>query len=145
LVIDDPHKPLENPETAINYCRVSLFTRLNTPALGRILVIMQRLEPNDLSGVLIEGFDELPRQTDPEPATKVGVEEVKPKADYSGFEKLVIQDVIRPQSEMCRTNPLVLVESKGNRLPQKRNSHRDFSGWAVISVRASGDVRPATL
>jgi hypothetical protein len=47
IIIDDPHKPLENPEIAINYCR--------TPAKGCILVVMHRVDVNDLSGVLLKG------------------------------------------------------------------------------------------
>jgi hypothetical protein len=66
ICLDDPHKLEENMETTINYVRQSLFTRLNNPQKGRIVVSMQRLAPNDLSGVLLEGFDELPLQVDPE-------------------------------------------------------------------------------
>ena len=65
LVIDDPHKPQVSTEIAINYVRQSLFTRLDNPAKGRIVVSMQRLATDDLSGVLLEGFDELPAQAIP--------------------------------------------------------------------------------
>ena len=54
LITDDPHRVPENMETTINYVRQGLCTRLNTPATGRILVLMQRLAPDDLSGVLPE-------------------------------------------------------------------------------------------
>ena len=52
LITDDPHRIAENMETTINYVRQGLCTRLNTPATGRILLLMQSLAPDDLSGVL---------------------------------------------------------------------------------------------
>ena len=55
LIIDDPHRLGENMETTINDVRQALCTRLSTPATGRILLVMQRLAPDDLSGVLLEG------------------------------------------------------------------------------------------
>ena len=58
LVIDDPHdlKDMYSPaelERAVNYVRGTLFSRLNNPATGRIVVIMQRLHTNDLTGELL--------------------------------------------------------------------------------------------
>ena len=59
VVVDDPHNTVDieseaQRETAIEWWRQSMSNRLNNPALGAFVVIMQRLAKNDLSGYLIE-------------------------------------------------------------------------------------------
>jgi hypothetical protein len=58
LVIDDPHRVSTTPsvtelETAVDFVRGSLFTRLDQPQKGAIVLIMQRLHENDLTGELL--------------------------------------------------------------------------------------------
>ncbi|MEP9357080.1 phage terminase large subunit [Xanthobacter sp. KR7-65] len=63
LVIDDPIKATELTPEALSQCerfyRDALFSRLDDPGSGHILVIMQRLKPDDLAGRLIAagGFE----------------------------------------------------------------------------------------
>jgi hypothetical protein len=87
LVIDDPHSltdaysPAEL-EKAVNYCRTTLFTRLNNPGTGAIVIIMQRLHENDLAGELMspsrdertERLDVKEQKSDPPAPRRTGYE-----------------------------------------------------------------------
>lgn len=58
IIIDDPQNPLmANSETerqnSIDFFRNTLQTRLNDPKTGAIIVIMQRLHENDLTGYIL--------------------------------------------------------------------------------------------
>jgi len=58
IVIDDPHALTDaySPvalENAVNYVRQTIFSRLDQPAKGSIVLIMQRLHENDLTGELL--------------------------------------------------------------------------------------------
>ncbi|MFG1266198.1 phage terminase large subunit family protein [Xanthobacter aminoxidans] len=63
LVIDDPMKATEITPEALAQCetffRDALLSRLDDPGSGHILVVMQRLKPDDLAGRLIAagGFE----------------------------------------------------------------------------------------
>jgi predicted phage terminase large subunit-like protein len=62
IVVDDPHNPEQalseaERETALRWFDQTLTTRLNDPATGAIVVIMQRLHQQDLSGHLLEQGD----------------------------------------------------------------------------------------
>jgi predicted phage terminase large subunit-like protein len=66
IVVDDPHNPEEiDSDTirsgVIEYFRRTLPSRLNNKKTGAIVVIMQRLHENDLSGHIIEagGYEHL--------------------------------------------------------------------------------------
>ena len=65
LVIDDPHSPDQvesdlQRQHATERFRVSLSTRLDDKAHGAIVLVMQRLHSQDLSGVCLDlGFDHL--------------------------------------------------------------------------------------
>lgn len=55
IVVDDPHNPMQalselEREKAIEYFDRTLSTRLDDPKTGAIVIIMQRLHVNDLSG-----------------------------------------------------------------------------------------------
>lgn len=59
VVVDDPHNPEQalsetERETAARWFNQQLVTRLNDPATGAIVVIMQRLHQADLTGQLLE-------------------------------------------------------------------------------------------
>lgn len=59
VVVDDPHNPEQalsetERETAARWFNQQLMTRLNDPATGAIVVIMQRLHQADLTGQLLE-------------------------------------------------------------------------------------------
>jgi predicted phage terminase large subunit-like protein len=60
VIVDDPHNPLQalsdaDRATALRYFDISLSTRLDQPKRGCIVVIMQRLHQEDLTGHLIAG------------------------------------------------------------------------------------------
>ena len=62
IIIDDPIKPVDaNSEIMRNrvndWYHTTLFSRLNDKNTGRILLIMQRLHQDDLSGHLLENTD----------------------------------------------------------------------------------------
>ncbi|HLZ46569.1 MAG TPA: phage terminase large subunit [Gemmatimonadales bacterium] len=62
IVVDDPHDPESvlsetERETALRWFDQQLSTRLNDPATGAIVVIMQRLHQADLTGHLLEEGD----------------------------------------------------------------------------------------
>jgi predicted phage terminase large subunit-like protein len=61
IVIDDPHKADEvdtetgtQRETVLEWMDGTMSTRLNDPATGRVVVVMQRLHERDLTGHLLE-------------------------------------------------------------------------------------------
>jgi predicted phage terminase large subunit-like protein len=59
IVVDDPHSPLQalsdlERKTALRYFDQSLATRLDDPSKGCIVLIMQRLHEEDLTGHLLE-------------------------------------------------------------------------------------------
>ena len=59
LIIDDPHKPNEIHSAKLRSKTIEWFeqtfaTRLNNPRKGVIILVMQRLHPNDLSGHLLQ-------------------------------------------------------------------------------------------
>jgi predicted phage terminase large subunit-like protein len=59
IIVDDPQDPKSansaaDRQTAIRYYRESLMSRLNTPDVGIIITIMQRLHVEDQTGWLIE-------------------------------------------------------------------------------------------
>lgn len=59
LIIDDPHKPSEIYSKKLRNKTIEWFeqtfaTRLNNQKKGAIILVMQRLHPNDLSGHLLE-------------------------------------------------------------------------------------------
>jgi len=59
LIVDDPHKPEEalsdsRRKTAIEWFDHTLRSRLNSQTEGRIILIMQRLHEDDLSGHLLK-------------------------------------------------------------------------------------------
>lgn len=59
LIVDDPHNPLEAASdvqrvTAINWFEQTFSTRLNDKKNGVIIVVMQRLHQEDLTGYLLE-------------------------------------------------------------------------------------------
>ncbi len=58
LIIDDPHNPThinsaKMRQKAIDWYEQTLCTRLNNPDKGAIVIVMQRLHENDLSGYLL--------------------------------------------------------------------------------------------
>jgi predicted phage terminase large subunit-like protein len=60
IVVDDPHNPLQalsdaERATALRYFDIALSTRLDQPKHGAIVVVMQRLHEDDLTGHLIAG------------------------------------------------------------------------------------------
>ena len=60
IIVDDPHNPttmLSEAErtTALRHFDITLSTRLDQPKKGCIVVIMQRLHEDDLTGHLISG------------------------------------------------------------------------------------------
>jgi len=60
IVCDDPHNPLQALSeaerlTALRHFDITLSTRLDQPKKGAIVVIMQRLHEDDLTGHLISG------------------------------------------------------------------------------------------
>jgi len=87
VIIDDPHSVDSAASEAMRESEVTTFleaipTRLNDPIKSSIVVIMQRLHQEDVSGVIIEkqlGYDHimLPMRYDPlrATATKLGVED----------------------------------------------------------------------
>jgi len=80
IVIDDPHalsdaySPVEL-DNAVKYVRQTLFSRLDEPSKGAIVLIMQRLHENDLTGELLnpscdadtERLEIKERKSDPAP------------------------------------------------------------------------------
>lgn len=59
LIVDDPHNPLEmdsevQRDRAITWFRQIFLSRLNDKQTGKVVVIMQRLGLEDLSGTLLE-------------------------------------------------------------------------------------------
>lgn len=59
LIVDDPHNPLQaasqvQRQHAINWFDQTFSTRLNNKKQGAIIVVMQRLHVNDLSGHLLQ-------------------------------------------------------------------------------------------
>ena len=64
LIIDDPHNPKDIfnsniREKTINWYSNIFSSRLNDKKNGAIIIVMQRLHPNDLSGYLLEKNKEL--------------------------------------------------------------------------------------
>ncbi|MGC2107199.1 MAG: phage terminase large subunit [Candidatus Acidiferrum sp.] len=66
VIVDDPHNPLQvlsetARNTAINHFSQALSTRLDDPRRDAIIVVMQRLHEQDLTGHLLEqqGWDHL--------------------------------------------------------------------------------------
>ncbi len=67
IIVDDPQNPLmANSETerqaSINFFKNTLQTRLNDPKNGAIIIIMQRLHENDLTGYILSeqlGYDHI--------------------------------------------------------------------------------------
>lgn len=63
IIVDDPQNPImansgSEREASINFFKNTLQTRLNDPKTGAIIIIMQRLHENDLTGyILSEGLD----------------------------------------------------------------------------------------
>ena len=58
IILDDPQNPqMANSETereaSVNFFRNTLQTRLNDPKKGAIIIIMQRLHENDLTGYIL--------------------------------------------------------------------------------------------
>lgn len=58
LIVDDPHKPLEieskiKREKVINWFENTFSSRLNNKKVGGILIVMQRLHVDDLTGYLL--------------------------------------------------------------------------------------------
>lgn len=63
IIIDDPHKATEARsstmrENVINWFGETIKSRRNNPSKTPIIVIMQRLHENDLSGFLLSGSDD---------------------------------------------------------------------------------------
>lgn len=63
IIIDDPMTPVEAASEAarvkvINYYRNVLFSRLDDKATGKIVLVMQRLHDDDLSGYLLREWKE---------------------------------------------------------------------------------------
>lgn len=63
IIIDDPLKPQDalsdtQREKVNEWYRSTLYTRLNDKNTGKIMLIMQRLHMNDLTGFLLDGSDE---------------------------------------------------------------------------------------
>src|ERR1700676_4502992 len=59
IVVDDPHNPLQvasevSRETTLNYFDQALSTRMDDPMRDVIVVVMQRLHEQDLTGHLLE-------------------------------------------------------------------------------------------
>lgn len=67
IIIDDPQNPLmanseAEREASVNFFKNTLQTRLNDPKKGAIIIIMQRLHENDLTGHIISenlGYEHL--------------------------------------------------------------------------------------
>lgn len=67
IIVDDPHNPLQaqskaERETAIEFFRTTLPTRLNDKKKGAIIVVMQRLHELDITGHVLkneEGWEHL--------------------------------------------------------------------------------------
>jgi predicted phage terminase large subunit-like protein len=60
IIIDDPHNATEaysetSREKVKSFFRQTLLSRLNNPSQGRIVLVMQRLHEDDLSGHLLRG------------------------------------------------------------------------------------------
>lgn len=58
LIVDDPHTPMQaqsrkHRNRALNWFDQTLLTRLNNPKEGSVVVVMQRLHEQDLSGHLL--------------------------------------------------------------------------------------------
>src|SRR5262249_55869882 len=58
IVLDDPHALADmysstELENAVKFVRGTIFSRLDQPAKGSIVLIMQRLHENDLTGELL--------------------------------------------------------------------------------------------
>lgn len=87
VIIDDPHSVDSAMSETMRESEVTTFleavpTRLNNPISSAIVVIMQRLHENDVSGVILDkklGYDHimLPMRYDPDRAmpTKLGMED----------------------------------------------------------------------
>ena len=59
IIVDDPHSPKQadsdaERESAIEFFKTTLPTRLNNKKKGAIIVVMQRLHENDVSGYCLE-------------------------------------------------------------------------------------------
>ena len=82
IIIDDPQKALQTvnsePERDLveTWLRSSVLSRLNNPSEGAVVVVMQRLHPDDLAGRLIEqgGWEvlELPAQAQEDMEIDIG-------------------------------------------------------------------------
>lgn len=81
LIVDDPHNPQNvlsktYREKTINWFSNTFVSRLNDKKNGAIIIVMQRLHENDLSGVLIEkgGWNvlELPAIAEKDEEIKIG-------------------------------------------------------------------------
>ncbi|MFP3153115.1 phage terminase large subunit [Lachnospiraceae bacterium ZAX-1] len=67
IIIDDPQNPLmanseAEREASINFFKNTLQTRLNDPKKGAIIIIMQRLHENDMTGYILSeniGYEHL--------------------------------------------------------------------------------------
>ena len=93
VLIDDPHSVVgaesdAERETTLVWFREAIPTRLNDPRKSAIVVIMQRLHENDVSGYILENLREydhlmLPMLYDPDRAkpTKLGYEDARSERD----------------------------------------------------------------
>ena len=59
IIVDDPHNPQQaesdaERQTALNFFKMTLPTRLNDKRKGVMIVVMQRLHENDISGYVLE-------------------------------------------------------------------------------------------
>ena len=93
LLIDDPHDRQgahseAERETALTNFDEGIITRLNDPATGAIVIIMQRLHQNDLSGHVLKqpGWDHLmlPMEYEPSRAktTSLGFKDPRKAAEF---------------------------------------------------------------
>lgn len=93
VIIDDPHQVKNSDsdvtrEEVVRWFREVVPTRLNRPIESAIVVIMQRVHENDVSGAILDGnlgYDHimLPMRYDPTRAcmTKLGYEDPRSEAD----------------------------------------------------------------
>lgn len=106
IIIDDPLKPSEamsdtQREKVNDWYGSTLYSRLNDKATGKILLIMQRLHQNDLTGYLLE--------------TKAAFEHIKLPVIAENDEEWILNNhILKKQRIVCR--------AKGELLhPQREN------------------------
>jgi predicted phage terminase large subunit-like protein len=100
IIIDDPQNPLmanseAERDAVIAFFKNTLQTRLNDPKKGAIIIIMQRLHENDLTGYIIEeqiGYEHICLPAEAEEKTVVhfpisGKEIVREKGDILNSER----------------------------------------------------------